>query len=69
MLDAFYRRLSVLEEKYSHFLVVYTRRVLLKGDRTTLELWYNEIHPTAKGFKKIAKHIRSTARQAGLWVD
>ena len=69
MLDAFYKRLRILEKDYSRFLVVDTRRVLSKGNRPDLDLWYNEIHPNAKGFKKVAKHIRSKAREAGLWID
>ena len=67
MLDAFYRRLKKLESSYSNFLVVDTRKLLLKQGIPDLSYWFDEIHPNTRGFKKIAKHIRKEAIDAGLW--
>jgi hypothetical protein len=68
MLDAFYRAIKPLEAESSTFLVVDTRKVLLKEGKPNLALWGDEIHPTGKGFTKLAKHIRRVARQEGLWL-
>jgi len=67
MLDSFYRRLVKIEKEYDNFLVVDTRKVLLKNGQPDMGLWFDEIHPNAKGFKKIANHIRKTAQAAGMW--
>lgn len=67
MLDSFYRRLKQLEDKYINFMVVDTRKVLLKENTPDPELWYDEIHPNSKGFRKLARHIRKEAQKAGLW--
>lgn len=67
MMDALYRRLSKIEPAYENFLVVDTRKVLLKNGAPNVGWWYDEIHPTSQGFKKVAKHIRATAQAAGLW--
>jgi hypothetical protein len=69
MLDAFYRAIKPLEAESSTFLVVDTRKVLLKEGEPNLALWRDEIHPTGKGFRKLAKHIRRVARQEGLWLS
>ena len=67
MLDGFYRRLKKLEASHTNFLVVDTRKVLLKQGTPDLNSWFDEIHPNTRGFKKIAKHIRKEAISAGLW--
>jgi hypothetical protein len=67
MLDALYRRLAMIESSYANFLVVDTRKVLLKNGVPNLAWWYDEIHPNSQGFKRVAKYIRSTAQSAGLW--
>jgi hypothetical protein len=67
MLDAFYLKVKELESKYSNFLMVDTRTVLLKNDKPDLSLWHDEIHPTGQGFELVAKHIREVARKNGLW--
>ena len=67
MLDAFYRRLKKLEDTHANFLVADTRKVLLKQGIPDVNLWFDEIHPNTRGFKKIAKHIRKEAIAAGLW--
>jgi hypothetical protein len=67
MLDAYYRRLKILEDQYDRFLVVDTRKLLLKQAKPNLDYWYDEIHPNSRGFKKIAKHIRKKAQAAGMW--
>lgn len=67
MLDAFYRRLKKLETTHPNFLVADTRKVLLKQGMPDVNLWFDEIHPNTRGFKKIAKHIRKEAIAAGLW--
>ena len=68
MLDAFYRRLKKLESSYPKFLVVDTRKVLLKKGIPDLTYWFDEIHPNTRGFKKLAKHIRKEAMNVGLWL-
>ena len=67
MLDAFYRRVIKLEKDFNNFLVVDTRKLLLKNGQPDINLWFDEIHPNIKGFKKITRHIRKTAQQRGLW--
>ena len=67
MLDAYYRRLKALEDLYDNFLVVDTRKLLLKQGKPNLNYWYDEIHPNSRGFKKIAKYIRKEAQAAGMW--
>jgi hypothetical protein len=68
MLDAYYRRLKMIETQYDRFLVVDTRKLLLKHNKPNLDYWYDEIHPNSRGFKKIAKHIRKEAQKAGMWL-
>lgn len=68
MLDAFYRRLKKLESSYPKFLAVDTRKVLLKKGIPDLTYWFDEIHPNTRGFKKLVKHIRKEAMNAGLWL-
>lgn len=67
MLDAFYRRVVKLEKIFNNFLVVDTRQLLLKNSQPDLNLWFDEIHPNIKGFKKITRHIRKVAQARGLW--
>lgn len=67
MLDAFYRRLTRVEKNFSNFLVVDTRTVLSKNGAPDMSLWYDEIHPNSKGFRKVAQHIRKQAQAKGLW--
>lgn len=67
MLDAFYRRMKRIEDNYNNFLVVDTRKVLMKHGMPDLDLWYDEIHPNGKGFKKVARYIRKAAQDASLW--
>jgi len=67
MLDAFYRRVVKLEATFKNFMVVDTRKLLLKNGRPDISLWFDEIHPNIKGFKKITNHIRKAAQQRGLW--
>jgi len=67
MLDAFYRRLKKIEQDFENFLVVDTRKVLSKDGRPDMRLWYDEIHPNAMGFGKVARFIRKEAQAAGLW--
>jgi hypothetical protein len=69
MLDAFYRRLVLIEQKYANFLVVDTRTVLSKNGAPDPALWYDEIHPNSKGFRKVAQYIRKQARAKGLWYE
>ena len=61
------RRLKKLESSYPKFLVVDTRKVLLKHGIPDLTYWLDEIHPNTRGFNKLAKHIRKEAMNAGLW--
>jgi hypothetical protein len=67
MLDAFYRKLKRVEHKFNNFFVVDTRKVLMKQGMPNLDLWYDEIHPNGKGYKKLARFIRKEAQNAGLW--
>ena len=67
MLDAFYRRIIALEGEFSDFMVADTRTVLSKNGSPDMDLWYDEIHPNQKGFKKVAKQIRRLAEGQGLW--
>ncbi|MCW9005882.1 MAG: hypothetical protein OQK70_11500 [Gammaproteobacteria bacterium] len=67
MLDAFYRRVVKLEATFKNFMVVDTRKLLLKNGRPDLNLWFDEIHPNIRGFKKITKHIRKMAQQRDMW--
>lgn len=67
MLDRFYDALKKLEGKYDNFLVVDTREVLLKGGIPNVSLFYDEIHPTGQGFRKVAKLIRREAKSKGMW--
>ena len=62
------RRLKKLESSYPKFLVVDTRKVLLKKSIPDLTYWFDEIHPNTLGFKKLAKHIRKEAMNTGLWL-
>jgi hypothetical protein len=67
MLDAFYKRIKPLEKDFDHFLVVDTRKLLLKHGVPNLDYWHDEIHPKAKGFRKITRYIKKQATEAGLW--
>lgn len=67
MLDSFYRRVVLLEKVFDNFLVVDTRKLLLKDGMPNLDLWFDEIHPNSKGFMKVAKHIRKVAKARGVW--
>jgi hypothetical protein len=67
MLDAFFRRVVKLENKFNNFLVVDTRKLLLKDGHPNTDLWFDEIHPTVKGFKKVTKYIRKVALDKGMW--
>ena len=53
ILDQFGNTLTKLSDNYpdSQFSVVDTRGTLVEKD------WLNEIHPTSRGFKKIANRI------------
>lgn len=67
MLDAFYLRVSQLESEFARFLVVDTRNLLIKSGAPDPALWFDEIHPNDKGFKKLAQHIRHVATLKGYW--
>ena len=69
LLDRFHDTLKPLENKYDDFLVVDSRRVLSKQGKPDVDLWHDELHPTGKGFKKIAALIRKQATNAGIWPD
>ena len=69
MMDRFYDAISALEDEFDNFLIVDTRRVLLKRGKPDLSLWHDEIHPTGKGFKKVAKAIKKAAVAKGMWPD
>jgi len=68
MLDAFYRRIIRLEDEFKNFMVVDTRKVLLKNGKPNLNWWFDEIHPNRQGFKKVAGYIRKEAKARGLWL-
>jgi len=68
MLDALYKRLVKLQDKYDKFLVVDTRKVLSKNGMPDMTLWQDEIHPNTKGFKKTTNFIRKEATAAGMWA-
>lgn len=67
MLDALYRRLQCLEKKYEKFLVADTRQVLTKNGRPDVNLWYDEIHPTNSGFKKVVQRIKKVCEEKKMW--
>lgn len=67
MLDAFFRRLTLLESRYRQFVVVDTREVLAPGGRPRVSLWSDEIHPRGRGFQLLARHIRAVARSRNCW--
>ena len=70
MMDRFYNAISPLAEDFDNFLMVDTRRVLTKRNgKPDLPLWHDEIHPTGKGFRKVAKAIKKAAAAKGLWPD
>lgn len=57
MLDAFHDRVKEVEACSKNFVVLDLRRLLLKNGRPDVSLWHDEIHPNAKGFKKIGRYI------------
>ncbi len=69
MVDALYKRLQPLEDRFSHFVVVDTRHVLSCKGRPKTAWWKDEIHPRSKGFARLARHIRRVARARGCWPD
>jgi lysophospholipase L1-like esterase len=69
MVDALYRHLRPLEDQFSRFVVVDTRRVLSRNGRPRTAWWKDEIHPRSKGFERLARHIRRVARVRGCWSD
>jgi len=69
MLDAFYDQLKPLEGEFDNFLVVDTREVLSIEGQPTIRYWYDEIHPNAAGFKRVAEVIREEAQAAELWYS
>jgi hypothetical protein len=69
MVDALYKRLQPLEDRFSNFVVVDTRTVLSCNGRPRTAWWKDEIHPRSKGFERLARHIRRVARARGCWPD
>ena len=67
MLDKFYSAIKELENKYENFLVIDTRKALLKNNKPNVSIFHDEIHPKGKGFKKVAKLIRSESKKNGMW--
>lgn len=65
--DRFYQHISVLQADFSQFLVVDTRRTLLKQGVPNTQWFHDEIHPTSAGFKKVFNKIRKEATDAGKW--
>ena len=58
---------SVSTVTASNFLVVDTLKVLSTGGKPDTSLFFDEIHPNRKGFKKVGKYIRRKAKSEGVW--
>ncbi len=69
MVDALYKRLQPLEERFDNFVVVDTRSVLSCNGRPKTAWWKDEIHPRSRGFARLARYIRRIARARGCWPD
>ncbi len=67
MLDRFYNAIYGLENKYDNFLVVDSRKAILKNGKPNVSMFHDEIHPKGKGFKKVAKLIRRESKKHGMW--
>lgn len=67
MLKAFYDELSKIDRP--NFLIVDTLEVLCKNGKPDKDMFYDEIHPRSKGFKRVATKIRDDATAAGLWPE
>lgn len=66
--DRYYQRISPLQNEFKKFLVVDTRKTLLKNGVPDTSLFHDEIHPTTAGFRKVFNKIKSEAKKANLWT-
>jgi len=66
--DRYHQHISARQANFSQFLVVDTRRTLLKQGVPNTAWFYDEIHPTSAGFKKVFNKIRKEAINAGKWT-
>ena len=69
MLDRFYESMKSLQKKYDNFIVVDTRKALWKNNKPDVSMFHDEIHPKARGFKKVAKLIRNQSKKRGMWPN
>ena len=67
MLDRFFSAVKELENSFDNFSVVDTRKVLTSQGEPNLKWWHDEIHPTSRGFKKIAQFIKEETKAEGMW--
>ena len=65
--DRFYQHISALQANFPQFLVVDTRRTLLRNGVPNSDWFHDEIHPTSAGFRKVFNKIRREAGNAGMW--
>lgn len=66
--DRYHQHITAVQADFpSQFLVVDTRRTLLKNGVPNTDWFHDEIHPTSKGFKKVFNKIRKDAIDAGMW--
>jgi uncharacterized protein YsxB (DUF464 family) len=69
MLDRFYHSIKALEQKYDNFIMVDTRKALWRNNKPRVSMFHDEIHPKGKGFKKVAKIIRTESKRHGMWPE
>lgn len=67
MLDAYWERMMRLAPSYTKFMVVDTRKLLMKDGKVHRDWWKDEIHPRSNSFGRVAQAIVAQARAAGYW--
>jgi hypothetical protein len=68
MLSRFHDRLVELQEKYDNFHIVDTRKKLEKRGKPNVAWFYDEIHPTNEGFRRVASAIRKRMIDEDIWL-